>query len=88
MLQVSEEQEEQLAQLRSELAERLLRNRQRLEDEQATLMEAQAQVCSLCYGAYTSCPSPHNTFSRLEKHMVGRDALMCEANIVLSMYNL
>ena len=34
-----------MAQLRSEQADRLLLNRQRLEEEHATLVEAQAQVC-------------------------------------------
>lgn len=41
---MAEEQEQHLAQLRSELADRLLLNRQRLEEEHATLVEAQAQV--------------------------------------------
>ena len=47
LLQVAEEQQHQLAQVRSELADRLLLNRQRLEEEHATLVEAQAQVCCL-----------------------------------------
>lgn len=47
LLQVGEEQQHQLAQVRSELAGRLLLNRQRLEEEHATLVEAQAQVCCL-----------------------------------------
>ena len=47
LLQVAEEQQHQLAQVRSELADRLLLNRQRLEEEHATLVEAQAQVCFL-----------------------------------------
>ena len=46
-LQVAEEQQHQLAQVRSELADRLLLNRQRLEEEHATLVEAQAQVYCL-----------------------------------------
>ncbi len=46
--QVAEEQEQQLAQLRTDLAERLLLSRQRLEEEHATLVEAHAQVCNPC----------------------------------------
>lgn len=58
-LQVAEEQQHQLAQVRSELADRLLLNRQRLEEEHATLVEAQAQVCcclSVCLSVHGGDP--------------------------------
>ncbi len=53
LLQMAEEQQHQLVQVRSELADRLLLNRQRLEEEHATLVEAQAQVCC-CLSVYLS----------------------------------
>ncbi len=56
---MAEEQQHQLAQVRSELADRLLLNRQRLEEEHATLVEAQAQVCcclSVCLSLHDVNP--------------------------------
>ena len=42
--QVDEERDQQLSQLRADMTERLTLNRQRLEEEHANLLEAQAQV--------------------------------------------
>ena len=42
--QIAEEQEERLAELKADLADRLVLNRQRIEEEHAALMQAQAQV--------------------------------------------
>ena len=45
-IQVTEEQEQQLKQLRADMAERVFLNRERLEEEHASSLEAQAQVCN------------------------------------------
>lgn len=43
---MAEEQDQQLSQIRADMAERLVLNRQRLEEEHASFLEAQAQVCN------------------------------------------
>ena len=48
-MQVAEEQEEQLSKLKADMADRLAAHKQRLEDEQAALIQAQAQVSHNCW---------------------------------------
>ena len=58
--QVAEEQDQKLDHIRSDMADRLALNWQRLKEEHASLLEAQAQVCQLaclplgCIHLYTT----------------------------------
>lgn len=52
---MDEERDQYLSQLRADMTERLALNRQRLEEEHARLLEAQAQVSHAAMHTVVSC---------------------------------
>lgn len=52
---MDEERDQQLSQLRADMTERLALNRQRLDEEHAKLLEAQAQVRYVAMHTAVSC---------------------------------